>query len=86
MAGRLSKRSDENRASGDKNAFMDAKEAGEYFGVSASAMRVLAKQKRIPAVRIGSVWRFRRSVIENWNGTGVESSEHGATVQAAKAS
>lgn len=50
----------------DREPLISAEQAGELFGMSAHTMRRLADKGKIPAVRIGSRWRFKASVLERW--------------------
>ena len=37
-----------------------------YLGVDKFTVYRLVAQKKIPAFRVGSQWRFKKSVIEEW--------------------
>jgi excisionase family DNA binding protein len=41
-------------------------EAGQLLGLSAYTVRQFARDRRIPAIRLGRFWRFRRSSLEHW--------------------
>jgi excisionase family DNA binding protein len=43
--------------------YMTTAEVAELFGVSNSTIVRLAKAGKIPAVRLGSLWRFRREEV-----------------------
>jgi excisionase family DNA binding protein len=43
------------------NELMDAVQAAEFLGVHIQTQRKLAKQKRIPAFKVGREWRFRKN-------------------------
>ncbi len=43
--------------------YMTASEVAELFGVSRYTIARLAKAGKIPAVRLGTQWRFKRSEI-----------------------
>jgi excisionase family DNA binding protein len=43
--------------------YMTAVEVAELFGVSVSTITRLAKAGKIPAVRLGTLWRFRREEV-----------------------
>lgn len=43
-----------------------ADEVAEMLSCSAKTVLRLAKARQIPAVQIGKLWRFRRSVIDGW--------------------
>ena len=41
-------------------------DAAQLLGLSAYTVRQLARERRIPAIRLGRYWRFRRSSLEQW--------------------
>ena len=45
---------------------MDAVHAAEFLGVHIQTLRKLAKQKRIPAFKVGREWRFRKEALIRW--------------------
>ncbi len=45
---------------------MTLQEVSEYLKIGVSALYKMAQQGRIPAVKVGSLWRFRRADIESW--------------------
>lgn len=45
---------------------LDAEEAGAMLKLSAYKVRQLARERKIPAIRLGQFWRFRRSSLEAW--------------------
>jgi excisionase family DNA binding protein len=46
---------------------MSVKEAAEVLQVSAYMVRQWARERRIPAIRMGDrYWRFRRSSLDAW--------------------
>ena len=48
------------------NELMDAVQAAEFLGVHIQTQRKLAKQKRIPAFKVGREWRFRKEALIEW--------------------
>ena len=42
---------------------VDAREMARRLGVSRATVYILAKQERIPALKVGGAWRFRPSVV-----------------------
>lgn len=44
-----------------------AEEVAEYFRLHPYTVRRLAREKKIPAFRVGGQWRFRRDDIDNWS-------------------
>jgi excisionase family DNA binding protein len=45
---------------------MTIPEVAEYLQCHASAIYRLLKQHQIPGFRLGGIWRFQRSVIDQW--------------------
>jgi len=45
---------------------MTVREVAHYLRVHPSTIYRLLKQKRIPAFRVGKVWRFNREIIDRW--------------------
>jgi len=45
---------------------MDAIEAARLLHIHPVTLCEFARQKRIPAIKIGRVWRFRPSTLERW--------------------
>ena len=41
-------------------------EVAEYLRLKPQTIYKWAQEKRIPAVKLGKEWRFRRSVIDRW--------------------
>ena len=53
--------------SGQEDRLMSVKEAAEVLQVSAYMVRQWARERKIPAIRMGErYWRFRRSSLERW--------------------
>jgi excisionase family DNA binding protein len=45
---------------------MTVRELADYLRVHPSTIYRLLKQKRIPAFKVGSDWRFNRETIDRW--------------------
>jgi excisionase family DNA binding protein len=45
---------------------MTVRELADYLRVHPSTLYRLLKEKRIPAFKVGSDWRFNREAIERW--------------------
>lgn len=45
---------------------MTAEEVAEYLRVRLTTVYEWAKKGKIPAARVGRLWRFRREEIETW--------------------
>jgi excisionase family DNA binding protein len=46
--------------------FLTTKEVAEYLRVDMYTIYRLVSQKKIPAFKVGSQWRYKRSVLERW--------------------
>ena len=53
---------------GDDNVgqVMTSVEAAEYLKMHVKTVCRLAKEGKIPAKKVGSEWRFLRTVLDNW--------------------
>ena len=54
---------------------MTVKEVSEYLKLHEITIRKYATQGKIPAIRIGKVWRFNKEFIDRWI-TGVQKEIH----------
>jgi excisionase family DNA binding protein len=45
---------------------IDSEEAAALLGIHAKTLIRLARERKIPAVRLGRLWRFRTSAMETW--------------------
>lgn len=45
---------------------MSIKEAAEYLGISVFSLRKLAREKRLPAGKVGRQWRFRQADLDDF--------------------
>jgi excisionase family DNA binding protein len=50
----------------DAGEVMTSVEAAEYLKMHVKTICRLAKEKKIPAKKVGSEWRFLRSVLDRW--------------------
>jgi excisionase family DNA binding protein len=46
--------------------FMDVKEVAEYLRVSPKTVYRMIDKNRIPAIRVGKLWRFDAEAIDKW--------------------
>jgi excisionase family DNA binding protein len=44
-----------------------AEEIAEYLRLHPYTVRKLAREKKIPAFRVGGQWRFRKDEIDSWS-------------------
>jgi PTS system nitrogen regulatory IIA component len=45
---------------------MSVKEMAEYLSVNVSTIYMWSQRGQIPAMKIGALWRYRRSEIDDW--------------------
>jgi excisionase family DNA binding protein len=52
--------------SNDRWSLMGVKELAEYLQVDVSTVYLWSQRGQIPAMKVGKMWRYRRSEIEGW--------------------
>ena len=57
---------DLNTESRDRAGLMGPADVAKYLGMTERTIYLWAQQKKLPAFKVGSVWRFRRSDVERW--------------------
>ena len=60
---------------------MTAKEVADYFSISQVTIYKYAAEGKIPALRVGRVWRFDKQAIDKWvcgksNAEGADNGSH----------
>lgn len=45
---------------------IDANEAAKLLGIHPRTIKIMAAEGKLPGLKIGSVWRFRESALDNW--------------------
>jgi excisionase family DNA binding protein len=45
---------------------LDIREASQYLGISADSLYKYAMANKVPCFKIGSRWRFKKSVLDRW--------------------
>ena len=45
---------------------LTVRDVAEYLRISQAKVYRLAKERRIPVVRIGKNWRFRKDLLDDW--------------------
>jgi len=50
--------------------FIGINEAAEYLGIKTVTLRGWIKQKRVPAHKVGKLWKFKRSELDEWVNSG----------------
>ncbi len=48
------------------NEILTIDEVADYLRLTPQTIYKWAQERRIPAVKLGKEWRFRRSVIDKW--------------------
>lgn len=54
------------RGAQDHNDVMTLKEVAKYLGLHVMTVYKLTRERRVPAVKIGGQWRFKRGVLDQW--------------------
>ena len=52
---------------------LDLQEAALVLGMHWKTLEIKARQRRVPAVKVGKRWRFRLSSLNNWLDEGIKS-------------
>ena len=45
---------------------VDADEVADLLGLHPKTVQLMARQGKIPAIRVSKFWRFRKSQIDRW--------------------
>jgi len=45
---------------------MNIKEAASYLRLNYMTVYKLAQKRRLPAFKVGGIWRFKRDILDNW--------------------
>jgi excisionase family DNA binding protein len=45
---------------------LTVREVAEYLRMSEAKVYRLAQERRLPAIRIGKAWRFRKDLLDEW--------------------
>ena len=48
---------------------LDARGAAELLGIHEETLRRLARENKVPAFKVGGVWRFSKNSLYNWAGS-----------------
>lgn len=49
-----------------QEALLNVKQVAEYLQLKESTIYSWAQDSRVPAIKIGRTWRFRRSDLDQW--------------------
>ena len=49
-----------------EDKILTLEEVAEYLRLKPQTIYTWAQEKKIPAVKLGKEWRFRKSIIDNW--------------------
>jgi excisionase family DNA binding protein len=55
---------------------VDSREAARFLNINAKTIQKLARNREVPAYRIGKLWKFRISDLDGWLRSRVISSSH----------
>ena len=50
----------------NSNEILTLEEVAEYLRMKPQTIYTWAQEKKIPAVKLGKEWRFKKSVIDKW--------------------
>lgn len=50
--------------------YINLEDEAERLGVKSATVRIWIKSKDLPAHRIGKLWKFKRTVIDEWVNSG----------------
>lgn len=50
--------------------YIGLEEIATYLGVKSATVRTWIKTKELPAHRIGKLWKFKRSEVDEWINSG----------------
>ena len=42
------------------------RELAKYLKINERTVYLLAKEKKIPGIKIGGSWRFKKEMVDNW--------------------
>jgi excisionase family DNA binding protein len=62
----------------DSLTILTVHDVAQYLRVSEAKVYRLAREGRIPVVRIGKAWRFRKDLLDDWLSRATETSLTGA--------
>jgi excisionase family DNA binding protein len=54
--------------------FLTTKEVAQYLRVNQYTVYRLVSQKKLPAYKVGSQWRFKKRVLDHWLNTQLNTS------------
>jgi excisionase family DNA binding protein len=57
---------DGGRESRPSNEILTIEEVAAYLRLTPQTIYKWAQEKRIPAVKLGKEWRFRKSILDRW--------------------
>ncbi len=66
-----------NRSQPPEHEILTLEEVAEYLRLKPQTIYKWAQERRIPAVKLGKEWRFRRSIIDRWMNEQMLSEESG---------
>ena len=55
---------------------IDAEQAAKLLGIHPKTLQKMAREGRVPRIRVGKFWRFRRSELDSWLRAEVDSTRY----------
>lgn len=52
--------------SSEAEALWTVQEVAEYLRFEPDTIRAMSREGKLPAIKVGRVWRFRQGQVENW--------------------
>jgi excisionase family DNA binding protein len=52
---------------------LDLRQAASLLGMHWKTLEIMARRRRIPALKVGKRWRFRASALNSWLELGINS-------------
>lgn len=52
--------------SSDTQPFWTVEEVAKYLRLEPETIRSMAREGKLPAIKVGRVWRFRRELVKEW--------------------
>ena len=68
---------DRRRGASLDNEILTIEEVAAYLRLTPQTIYKWSQERRIPAVKLGKEWRFRKSIIDHWLDEQILSSESG---------
>lgn len=50
---------------------INTEEAAKLLGIHAKTLQLMAREGKVPGIRVGKFWRFRKSQLDHWVQSGI---------------